>query len=150
MTEHSHSHSHGISHEEIDLLKKSQFYKEIEKQNANLEISEVEESLELAWSEYVATKKKVVFYSTQSALSLIQKFVPNAKYLVVYEDHSHDAPHGHIEVILDETMHEISLDGDWHDLEWSHEVDELIWDIYSLAKEYFSLVGGKRRLLLGA
>lgn len=145
----AHSHSHEISHEEIDILKNSQLYKELANFGTSEDALELEEALESAWSEYVASKKKIVACSTKSALGIIQKFFPEAKYLVVYEDHSHDAPHGHIDVILDEAMHKIEISEDWHDLEWSHEVDELIWDIYTLSKEYFSLVGGKRRLLLG-
>lgn len=148
MTEHTHSHSHGISHEEIATLAASHFHKDMAAIKAQ-SYSDLETALEESWSEYVSAKRKVVFYSSEQALAIVKNFVPNAAYLVIYEDNSHDAPHGHLEVILDESMHEIALDEDWHDLDWSHEIDELVWDIYTLAKEYFTLVGGKRRLLLG-
>ena len=148
MTENSHSHDHHISHDDVTQLLGSAFYKET-LAFPNLGENELEPTLEATWSQYILAKKKVVAYSAEFGLSLIKKVLPNAKYLVIYEDHSHDAPHGHVEAILDETMHAIELEGDWHDLEWSHEIDELVWDIYNLAKEYFSLVGGKRRLILG-
>ncbi len=149
MTEHSHDHSHEISHSDIELLKKSQLFKEIEALNVSVPISHLDEELEKSWAGYVAAKKDVVFHSTHMIMSVIRKHLPNARYVVIYEDHSHDAPHGHIEAILDAEMHKVEVDGDWHDLEWSNEVDELVWDIYNLSKEYFSLNGGKRRLLLG-
>lgn len=149
MTEHSHSHPHEISHESLNLLYNSQFHREV-KELGLPGGSDIEEQLERFWSEYVLSKKKVVVKSAELALEIIRKFLPEAKYILIYEDHSHDAPHGHIEAILDGSMHSIHIHGDWHDLEWTHEVDELVWDIYTLSKEYFSLVEGKRRLLLGA
>jgi hypothetical protein len=145
-----HSHSHGLSHNELATLvavtDKSEFYKLVN--SLPTEISE--EEYEASWSEYTEAKKKVAAYSIKKMVSLVKSQLPEASYIVLYEDHSHDAPHGHIEAFIDSTEHTIKLDQDWHDLSWSNEVDEIVWDIYHLAKEHFVLIDGKRRMLIKA
>lgn len=144
-----HSHSHEVSHEVVtELIEQNETFA-LHKSLALLTSEAVDdESYEEAWAEYSAAKKKVVAYTIQKMVGLIIEQVPEVAYVILYEDHSHDAPHGHIEALLDASQHSINLGGDWHDLGWTNEVDEYVWDVYNLGKEYFSLTGGKRRLLI--
>lgn len=150
MSEHSHSHSHGISHSQLSSLQeataKSEFYNLVNSLPSDVS----EEDYESSWSEYAEAKKIVAAYSIKKMIALVKSQLPDAAYIVLYEDHSHDAPHGHIEAFLDSTEHTIKLEQDWHDLSWSNEVDEVVWDIYHLAKEHFILNDGKRRMLIKA
>ncbi len=144
-----HSHHSNISHGTIDKLIANNQSSPIQKTLLEMrQHSTSEDRYELAWSNYSRAKREVIAHTILKMNAIILGKLNGVKYVLLYEDHSHDAPHGHIEVFLDETQHQIELGGDWHDLDWSSEVDEYVWDIYNLGKEYFTLIDGKRRLLL--
>lgn len=144
-----HSHHSDISHNAIDQLTSYNQSSPIHKTLRELEShSPSDETYELAWSTYSRAKREVIAHTILKMNDIVLNKLSQAKYVLLYEDHSHDAPHGHIEVFLDESKHVIKLDEDWHDLEWSSEVDEYVWDIYNLGKEYFTLIDGRRRLLI--
>lgn len=145
--EHSHSHSLEVSHLELEALLNTRFNNLAKKQkNLGEEFSEV--SYEESWSHYTIAKQNVVIQTMDMLARTVHVQLPEAKFIVLYEDHSHDAPHGHIESFLDESGHTIDLGEDWHDVPWGTEVDELVWDIYNLAKEHFVTSGDKRRLVV--
>jgi hypothetical protein len=144
-----HLHHSDITHKAIDQLTSYNKSSPIHKTLMELELHATsEDAYEIAWSSYSKAKREVIAHTIVKMNEIVLNNLPHAKYVLLYEDHSHDAPHGHVEVFLDETQHAIELSEDWHDLAWSSEVDEYVWDIYNLGKEYFTLVDGKRRLLI--
>lgn len=146
-----HSHSSNISHDNINKLIAANESSPIHQMLPDLMSQALsEEDYESAWVSYSDARKKTVAYVIARMLGIVRQNNPEAAYVLLYEDHSHDAPHGHVEAFLDKNHHVIELDTDWHDVEWSNEVDEYVWDIYNLGKETFSLIEGKRRLLIKA
>lgn len=73
------------------------------------------------------------------ARAILDRF-PEAHRIEIFEDISHDAPHGHIGKVLDERKN-LLIDGtseEWHNLEWTRSVDEDAWDFHYYAYELFT------------
>lgn len=92
-----------------------------------------------------ATHDLVAIIEEQIARKVHEE-LPKAATIVLYEDHSHDAPHAHIKEILDSAgVQLLAGTGDaWHDLPWAWSVDESIWDLYYLDPHGFAEVDGQR------
>jgi hypothetical protein len=144
---HTRSDSHGVSHSELEDLLKTRLNNIVQKHKLSGEESS-EEAYENSWSAYSVAKQNVIVQTMNMLARIVHAQLPTAKFIILYEDHSHDAPHGHIESFLDESGHLIDLGEDWHDIPWGSEVDELVWDIYNLAKEHFTTSGDKRRFVV--
>lgn len=75
----------------------------------------------------------------ESICRIIAKHIPEASIIVIVEDSSHDSPHGHIQHILDKEQNILADGGsdEWHDLDWTGEVNDLAWDLHYLASPLF-------------
>lgn len=71
---------------------------------------------------------------------LVLVALPEAHTIQLVEDISHDDPHGHVGKIFD-VNHALLADGfsdEWHNLDWTHEVDEAAWDFHHYGKVLFT------------
>lgn len=105
---------------------------------------------EEAWVDFLAAKSELVQSTCSMIASTVLENLESAAYIVLYEDRSHDAPHGHVEAIYNaagETLLEGAGDS-WHDLDWASDIDEWVWDIYYVSAESFTAIEGKRRFII--
>lgn len=100
-----------------------------------------------AWKARSAATDVVVAATEELLARLIATHIPEAAEIVLYEDTSHDAPHGHLEQIIDANGHVVmhGTSDHWHDLPWAQEADEYVWDIHHLDRDGFVYDGTRRR-----
>ena len=102
---------------------------------------ELASAYDSAWSVRRTATEAIIAMTEESIARAVAENLPGAHEVVLYEDHSHDAPHAHVRHVLDvhgEVL--IAANGDdWHELEWTPEVDELVWDLYHLDRAGFHL-----------
>lgn len=105
---------------------------------------------EVAWEEYTAARGTAARVCQNKLMNIIRENYPDVATIVLYEDRSHDAPHGHLEGIFNAhgSLLISGVSDAWHELEWASDADDLIWDIYHLGSQFFNNIGGKRRLIL--
>jgi hypothetical protein len=103
-----------------------------------------------AWSNFVNARNEAATASQSQLARVIKDNLPSAEVIVIYEDRTHDAPHGHLEGVLDSDGKLIiaGTTDKWHDLEWTTEADEIVWDLYYLGSHLFNLIAGKRRMII--
>lgn len=103
-----------------------------------------------AWARYSAAEKDLVKTISQMIANEVAEHMPDAAFIVLYQDTSHDAPHGHIEAVLDSNGVNLitSQHLDWHDLEWTSDIDEWAWDIHHLSPSSFIRLGERRRFII--
>ena len=137
----SHSHEHDFS----DLLSKSTEDNTVSVPNEPVEDDQYQET----WAVYRRAEASLVSQISQMLAVAVSEHLPEAKYIVLYQDTSHDAPHGHIEAVLDESGNNLTAhSGDWHDLDWTADIDEWAWDIHHLSPSSFTRMGDRRRLII--
>lgn len=109
-----------------------------------------DDEYENSWREYIAARGELVRATSHKIMNAVSEHLPDVKWIVFYEDRSHDAPHGHIEGILDEDGHDLvqASGQDWHDLDWTGDIDEWTWDLYHLHAEMFMKIGSRRRFII--
>lgn len=102
--------------------------------------TELDEALNGIWAERERASAQAALVIAEMISRLIVQHIPNAARVVLVEDRSHGAPHGHVRDIFDgDGAHLISGRGDdWHNLDWSHDVDEHVHDLHYLASQVFS------------
>lgn len=83
---------------------------------------------------------RVIIATTEELLARhIKAVFPEAASVVLYEDVSHDAPHGHVHSVRD-AAGDVIIEGTsdaWHDAEWSGDIDEFVWDLFHLDRDGF-------------
>jgi hypothetical protein len=94
---------------------------------------------EQAWKMRRAATEQIIALTEETLARIVADHLPTAAMVVLYEDTSHDAPHGHVLHVLDADGHVlIEGTGDlWHDSAWTDEVDELVFDLHHLDREGF-------------
>lgn len=110
-------------------------------------VDDVLDMNEDAWKARSAATDVVVAATEELLARLICEHFPTAVSIVLYEDTSHDAPHGHLEQIIDADGHVIMLgtSNEWHDFAWAQEADEYVWDLHHLDRDGFIFEGQRRR-----
>jgi len=110
-------------------------------------IDDVLDMNEDAWKARSASTDVIVAATEELLARMIVEHFPEAASIVLYEDTSHDAPHGHLERILDADGNVIMLgtSNEWHDFAWAQEADEYIWDLHHLDRDGFVADGQRRR-----
>lgn len=110
-------------------------------------VDDVLEMNEDAWKARTAATDVVVAATEELLARLIVDHFPTASAAILYEDTSHDAPHGHLEKIVDGEGRVVMLgtSDEWHDLPWAQEADEYIWDLHHLDRDGFTHDGSRRR-----
>ncbi len=100
---------------------------------------EIDLALDMQWkTRESATSALFVLHCTR-AMKIVRQNIPEAVTVVLREDTSHLPPHGHVDDILDADGNTLMPHhDDWHDSEWTHEVDEEVWDIYYLSSIRFA------------
>jgi hypothetical protein len=108
----------------------------------------IEESLDRAWE--LRTKTNLLIGKLLSAkiAKTVSANLPNTKTIIVREDTSHLPPHGHVDDILDSDGESLMPKSeDWHDLFWSADVDDDVYDLYDIFSYKFIVEDdGIRRL----
>jgi hypothetical protein len=101
---------------------------------------------ERAWTTRVKATEQVIAATEELLARAVGAAVPGAVEVVLYEDHSHDAPHGHVLHIADADGNPImsGTGDDWHDASWTETVDEYVWDLHHLDREGFQTEGTQR------
>ena len=95
-------------------------------------------ALDTAWEAYRAQAKQISLLSALHLFRIVQENMPNAHTVVLREDTTHMPAHGHVHDILDANGTSLMPDSDtWHDLDWTHEVEDFVWDIYETYSIYF-------------
>jgi hypothetical protein len=94
---------------------------------------EREALIDQAWEERSAATTRLGEAILARTASLIREHLPAAHTLVLKEDMSHLPAHGHVEDITDANGTSImpALD-EWHDLTWTMNVDDDVWEIHQL------------------
>lgn len=117
--------------------------------------SEIDKSLDEAWAKRHAATVELSDLIVSKIKTLVLEQFPQAGKIVLYEDHSHDHPHAHLAYIATRSG-DVLIEGagdDWHEADYSHEIDELIWDLYHVHPALFksqSLPSTEIGLNLGA
>lgn len=64
---------------------------------------------------------------------VIVENVPGAAIIVVTQDTSHDAPHGHLKRVRDAAGNVLvdASSAEYHDLPWAYQADEYVYDLYN-------------------
>lgn len=91
------------------------------------------------WLQRKEATKAIIALTEEMISRMVKQHLPEAAEIVLYEDHSHDEPHAHVKHIVDHSG-AILIEGvsdEWHDLPWSNETDELVWDLYHLDRTGF-------------
>lgn len=157
--DHDHDHSHGHDHahapdprvlpaEVTDALYAAQQAK-LEQRRAPLAsrpTSDIQAAYEQAWAARVEATSIIVSVTEELLARLVASHVPGAHEIVLYEDHSHDAPHGHVKHVLDADGN-VLLEGTgdaWHDAGWTEDADEYVWDLHHLDRDGFIPDGAQR------
>lgn len=158
--DHSHGHSHNDSHSHVEEVFNSSpagfadsvNLKEYEKRNSSREElqgmpeNKMEQLYDIAWKQRKEATATIVTMTEEMLSRMVKEHFPESVEIVLYEDHSHDAPHAHVKhVVNSEGL--ILIDGtsdEWHDLSWTPDVDELVWDLYNLDRQGFQREGHNR------
>jgi len=145
----SHNHNHH-SHNSLSLDNLQHGAEENRKRLSNEKYSEDE--YELAWATYSRVRNKISDMTQKRIMEHVLEHIPEACFVVLYEDRSHDAPHGHCEGIYSCSGEELlsGTSDTWHDLDWTSDIDEFIWDVYHVSSDRFTTLGGVRRLVITA
>lgn len=149
----AHTHEHGGHHHEhtapADLSHGAAFEQRLAARGpySGLSEDELAASYEEQWSVRRAATESIIALTEETIARLVELHVPDAAEVVLYEDHSHDAPHAHVRHIVDASGEVlIEANGDaWHDEDWTGEIDELVWDLYHLDRHGF-VSGGHGRV----
>jgi len=137
----SHSHKHDFS----ELLALASKDNNISVPNESVEDEKYQET----WAVYRQAEASLVRQISQMIAVEVSNHLPEAKHIVLYQDTSHDAPHGHIEAVLDASGNNLTAhSGDWHDLDWTADIDEWAWDIHHLSPSSFTRMGDRRRFII--
>jgi hypothetical protein len=113
---------------------------------AGLTHEELQDLYEQNWKIRTDSSNAIVTASEELLARAVTAELPAAAMVVLYEDTSHDAPHGHVHSVLDITG-DVLISGTsdaWHDAEWTEEVDEFVWDIHQLDRAGFRTEGSMR------
>lgn len=152
--ENTHSHEHApaprrLPGHAVQALHDSQAEKRASRRVmfAGQHVDAVLEMNEDAWRARSAATDVVVAATEELLARLVADHFPTAVAIVLYEDTSHDAPHGHLEKIVDADGHTLILgtSDQWHDLAWAQEADEYVWDLHHLDRDGFVYEEHNRR-----
>ena len=110
-------------------------------------------ALDSAWATRYAATEQACQILAARILTTISRHIPDVHIVVLREDTSHLPAHGHVDALLD--GHGVNLlarlNLNWHELEWTSEIDEDVWDLHHLAPYLFTLSDdGIRRLTLSS
>lgn len=94
---------------------------------------------EEAWEGRNKASRVISAVSEELLARKVKAIFPTATLIVLFEDTSHDTAHGHLESILDTNYEVLALgvSDAWHEADWSHELDEHVWDLFQLDREGF-------------
>lgn len=150
--EHTHSHDEASNVEEVfntspagdgDVAKDYETRAAKRETYRNYSDDDLDDSFNAMWN-IRRNNTNIILALTEETISrIVKKNIPNAAEIVLYEDHSHDAPHAHALLVSDEKGH-VLIEGtgdDWHEASWTMDVDELIWDLYNLDPHGFHREG---------
>jgi hypothetical protein len=154
MNEHSHDHvhePHSHLHEDDSieryLVEEAHAKASLRASYAILDDSQLELIHDQIWHERATATAKLLAITEELLGREVVRNIPDAVTLILVEDTSHGQPHGHISVVLDEhgnVLHDGMSDA-WHDLPWTTDIDELVWDVHTLGREAFRHDGTGRR-----
>lgn len=143
--EHEASHGHEHSHEHVTLEVDAATADDMARREArraelhDLTLGDLEVSHEVVWRARRQATDTIVVYTEEMMARLVHAHFPTAAQIVLYEDTSHDAPHGHVLHIVDADGH-VLIDGTgdtWHDAAWTDAIDDLVFDLHHLDREGF-------------
>jgi hypothetical protein len=99
-------------------------------------VGDVDSQLDEAWLARAQANRRIVTLTATRLADLVRAHLPSAQVIVVREDTSHLPAHGHLDrvedadgLVLLDTHH-----GEWHDLPWSAQADDDVWDLYHVAE----------------
>lgn len=115
---------------------------------ADLSDTALTTAMDINWKQRDIATKTLTQLTAASIMRRTLRHLPETAVIVLREDTSHLPAHGHVDDILDKDGNScMPHHEDWHDLEWTHEVDEDVWDIYYFASQRFTTEpDGVRRL----
>lgn len=147
MHEHSHDHDHSHEHphgHDRGLRPVS------DAPSGDAALERLEESLEQAWRRRLDADRDITAALEALIATRVAQAMPDASAVLFYEDRSHDAPHGHIRAVCaeDGTVLLAGTGDEWHDLAWTHEIDELVFDLFTVDRARFSPRGGADGVIL--
>lgn len=91
------------------------------------------------WTERSVATERLVAITEELIARTVSTHMPAAAVVLLREDTSHGGPHGHVYQVLDADEN-VLMDAegeDWHNLEWTGEVDEYAWDLHYLGRDRF-------------
>lgn len=142
------THKHDSSKPDFSFIEESIDTRSQGIYSINKYVSDAE--YEKFWKNYTEARNAAALACHSKLAEIISQHYPEAQTIILYEDRSHDAPHGHLEGILDVNGSLIisGTSDEWHELDWSADADDLIWDTYHLGSHLFNTLDGKRRLVI--
>jgi hypothetical protein len=134
---HTHEKSHG--HASTALSREETARRDLRRGWAALSEEAVAGEHNELWTQRRALTERLVALTEEMIARAVRESIADAGYIVLYEDHSHDAPHAHVLHVLDADGHVIvsGTGDDWHDAVWTTDVDELVWDLFHLDRHGF-------------
>lgn len=99
--------------------------------------SDLDAKYEEAWIARQELTSAIVAITEEMIARLVLEDFPTATEVVLYEDHSHDAPHAHVLYILSNDV--VLIEGtsdEWHD-QMNSDIDELVWDLHHIDRPGF-------------
>ena len=101
--------------------------------DSSLTDQQVEAAIEVHWATRAEATSALIENIAIRLMRITQTYLPAAHTIVLREDNSHLPAHGHVDDILDVAGVSIMPDHEtWHDLAWTHLIDDEVWDIYYL------------------
>ena len=101
--------------------------------------TELEAARDQAWFDRNELSERLLHISGELLVRALRRHVPQLARVLLREDTSHGAPHGHLHQVLDQDGN-ILVDGSsdaWHDAEWSIDIDDYAWEIHHLGRHLF-------------
>lgn len=147
---HTHDHAHGHAvprsrawgYPELDSLAETKDRARLSSRAVFAGVSDdaVAADLEAFWAARVSATRQLTAATEETLARIVARHLPNAAMVVLYEDTSHDAPHGHVHTILDGHGHTLieGTSDQWHDLDWAGDVDDLVWDLHHVDRDGFT------------
>lgn len=155
--EHSHEHEHGHNHEHDangsahlpvdtdaissgnagDMFITAGLVWTRPDHTIGMSSEDLQEHMYDAETKYTTATHELAVILGATIVETIAAAVPDTKYVVIREATDHLPAHGHVEAIIMNDGDRFDMT-DWHDLDWTLNVDDLVYDFYQLVPHKFA------------
>jgi hypothetical protein len=140
----------GIDDEDIDEFARLENEKRLTNRArySHLTQEDLDKENDTAWHNKTLAIEAIVAIAEELLVRTISNKYPHANKIILVEDKTHDSPHGHVGEIRD-SQDLLIIDGrseEWHDLDWTSDIDDLVWQLYTYGKNFF--VGTPRVMVI--